>query len=338
MALVDKIYDGAIFVDQIRFDNTVGSVVFSAEDTNTGELIPDVYTLTLSSVSGGTATVTVSTASVNNPWNGVSVPSVDLDEVTVYDNIVPGLNLVFDSAGANSDEAEVSVGQYFGTISASGISAGETSDEIRHEVTNSGPGYLSEVTARVLRQAIQVEKIGNVFSRISNFAELATEKVAGGGSQQIVPYVMTIANTAGAGASKTCDLEIDGVVFSAGTIRDRVTGALVSGTGLKAIDDQSYMVVSGPLNGFVFNIDPDCVNADEANVLIFLNRYLQIAEDISGTAGEFGQTDVLIGDILPTESGYYWSRVLVPGSSNSQSNPYLANVALTGMDSESADW
>lgn len=336
MALVDKFTVDEL-ENNLRWENTVDTPLLSVTVVpNSGKLIADVYTVTIS----GAGQADITTEAPNNPF-ATTIAGASFDGTTAYEIVIPGLSIIFDASAGVGDVAVIEVGQYLGTISAEGMGPGLPTDAVEHHVYNDSTSTVTNAKARVLTQAIHVKKAGFtnfVFSKVGSFAEWATEKTAGGGSNQVVPYELSISNVAGSGASKTCDLAVDGVAFGAGTIRDRTTGNLVSGVGLKAIDDYSYYVVSGPLQGLSFNIHPSCTNGSEANVLIFLNRYLQIAPDISGTPGAFGTDDVDLGTIGAGAYAVYWSRILVPGDGNNESNPYPCNVALSGMEMGAAEW
>jgi hypothetical protein len=182
MALKDQTLVSAVWTDSaVRATNTSGTPLTSAADSGTGEAISDEYTLVLSAVSGGTATVTVSTTSPNNPYNGAVFTGVALDGVTLYRNIVPGAVLVFSGTGANGNTAVVRLGLYAGTFDAFGAGAGVPSAGVRHRVVNDGTGAVSNAKARVLNHAVQVRIGGHVFEYVRPFAAAATEKVAGGG-------------------------------------------------------------------------------------------------------------------------------------------------------------
>lgn len=346
MSLIDKIDPGSGFVPSaVRVVHIVGTPVDSAVSLDDGELIPDEYTLTLSAVSAGTGTVTVDTGSINNPFNGAVFTGVALDGSTERTDIVPGLTLIFDNAGANGQSSTIYVGSYFGTISSIAVGDGLPATGIRHQVLNTSVGTVTNAKARILTQSIQVKKTGSAFSYVANFADGATEKVAGAGSYRIMPYVVAVKDITGTGDDKTASVYVDLDGPGALTIKDRTTGEHQTGVDLRAVEGQQYEVVSGPLKGLIFAIDPDCAEDDDANILIFSNRYAEIAPDDAGSEGTYGNSDVDLtetgfatGVITPNGVAYYWVRVRVPGSSNNESNPYLANVALTGEDSGSAGW
>jgi hypothetical protein len=344
MALIDKInLAGAWTASSARFANTTGVMIASAVDGANGESLADVYTLNLSAVAGGTGTVTVETSSVNNPYKGRIVANVPLNNATVINNVVPGINLVFATTGVNGDVSTVSVGSYLGTFDSSGAQAGVPSAGVRHQVQNTGTASVAAAKARLLTMALKYEKTGNVFLYIRKFAVGATEKVTG---NRTMPYALTISGIAGAGATKTANLSVDGVLLGAGTILDLTSNTAVSGTGLKAVSPSyPYRVTSGPLTGLEFALDASCVDADAANVLIFPSRYLQIAPDAAGVEGAYGIVDVVLtetgqaaGVITTNGVSYYWARVLVPSMSPSESNPYPAVVALEATESAAAGW
>ncbi len=354
MALVDKLFISGVWVESaIRYANTTGTPIVSAEESGSGELLSDDYTLEFSAVMAGTATVTVVSASPNNPYRKV-VTGVPVDDVTEVENVIPGVKLIFNNTTANGDDALVHIGSYEGTFDAFGVDAGDPSDGVKHRVENTGTGAVSDAKARLLTQAVLVKKTGKVFNWIKPFAEDAAEKVEGGGSNRIMPYQLKVVGTSGAGAGKICNLQLNtgtiGVpvwtTFPADSILDLSTGDLVSGTGLKSIDTYEYRIVDGgDLDSLQFALSADRVNNDIANVLIFPSRFTQIAEDIAGVEGTYGTSDVDLtqtgesaGVIQPGEVADYWVRTLVPLNANAESNPYPAMVALEASETGSAGW
>lgn len=347
MALKDEIEVAAVWRDSNVYGiNTSGNVLVSAARNGSGEELSDVYTLSVSARVGGTGTVTVSTVSKNNPYDGRVVAGVNFDDATVYNNIVPGVNLVFDNAAINTNTATVAVGQYQGSFDASGVGAGTPTDGVRHRVTNEGDSEVSDAQVRLLTQAVLVVIDHDVFSYISPFADDATEKTVGGGSDRVMPYKIEVSGVAGVGALKTCTITIDGDPVGADHIQDVTTGELQDGTLLKAISpDYPYLFVDGPLKGLEFAIHEDAVNTDEANIMIFNSRYTQIAEDIAGVEGTYGTTDVVLtesgesaGVISPAGVAYYWVRTLVPAAASNESNPHPCNVVLQASEAAGAGW
>lgn len=348
MALKDQLFISGVWTDSdVRGSNTAGTPLVSAELSNTGEEIADEYTLTVSARSGGTGTVTVASDSANNPYDGNVKTGVNFDDTTEYDDIIPGVILVFDNAGANGNTALIIVGSPHGSFDASGVGAGTPTAGIRHRVLNNGASDVANAEAQLLTQVIWVRIVNQVFSYVAPFADAATEKTAGGGSSRVMPYVLTISGVSGAGASKVATLSVDGVAFGADTLLDLTTGTTVSGTGIKAISPAYvYRVVDGPLEGMEFALDAGVANSDEANVLIFPSRYVQIAEDVAGVEGTYGTTPVELTEsgqsagVITATTGvaYYWARFLVPLSANNESNPYPANIALSASQSSGAGW
>lgn len=346
MALKDQLFISGVWTDSdVRGDNTIGTPIVSAVPTGDGEIISDTYDLTISSRTGGTATVTVA-ASANNPFNGRVKTLVPMDNTTVVGTVIPGISIVFDTAGANGDTAQIIVGDPYGPFDASGVGAGVPTAGVRHRVVNTGTADVGSAQAKLLDQAIQYKITGKVFDYVNPFADGATEKVAGGGSFRTMPYEMTLSGISGSGPTKVATLAIDGGTFGADDILDLTTGLTQDGVGLKALGSTyPYQVVAGPLTGLNFSIDPACANADEANILIFPSRYVQIADDVVGVEGTYGTTPVdltesghLTGVITPSGVAYYWARYVVPSSANNESNPYPSNIALSSSESTSAGW
>jgi hypothetical protein len=349
MALVDQIDRGAGYVDTaLAIENIVGTPLESYEDSADGRGIVDEYNLTFDTVvAGATANVTVETASPNNPYSGATF-AIALDAATEYKDIIPGVTLIFSDAGGflNTWEVTVFLGNYLGGFAASGSGAGVASAGVKHRVENTGAGSVSGSKATLKTLARWTKKVGRVFDTVRPQANDAVEKVTGGGSNRIEPYVFTISAVAGVDEDKTCSVSVDGVLFPADSLKDLATGDLQSGALVKAVSPANfYEVMSGDLEGLVFAIDAGVANGNTANVLIFENRYLQIAEDVAGIAGAYGVADVDLtesgeatGVITAGGLAFYWLRVLVPEGSSAESNPYQADVAFEALEGSPANW
>jgi hypothetical protein len=347
MALLDQLYISGVWTNSdVRGTNDTGDVIISAVLDGSGKELSSVYTLTVSARSGGTGTITVGASSPNNPYNGRVITGVPFDDATLVSNVIPGTKIVFDSGAVNADSATVEVGDYQGSFDASDVGAGEPSDGVQHRVYNSGANDVIDAKASLVTQSIQVGIIGKVFNYIKPFAEDAVEKVAGGGSNRVMPYALTISGVSGSGGSRVATLSVDGVALPASSIQDLTLGTLVSGTGLKSLNPAyPYKIVAGPLAGLEFALDVTCANSDKSNILIFPSRYVQIAADVSGVEGTYGITDIPLttagqssGVITTLGVAYYWVRMLVPASADSDSNPYPCNIALKASESQDAGW
>lgn len=347
--LKDQLFISGSWVDAaVRFVNGTGTPLVSAVDNADGRAIADVYGLTFDSVVASTsANVTIAASSPNNPYGGQTF-AVVLDGATEYKDIIPGVTLVFSASGSfsNSWTATVNIGEFLGTFDAFGGGAGVPSSGVRHRVTNDGTGAVSDSKTTLLPIAKWVKKVGEVFDTVRNFADGATEKQAGGGSVQIVPYVITVDTVTGSGGSKTVTVKVDGSPFAASTLRDLSTGVAQDGTLVKAVaPGHFYRVISGDLEGLEFAISANVANGDTANILIFDSRFIQIAPDVSGSAGTWGTADITLtqsgqssGVIQPSGTAFFWRRVLVPAGGNAESNPYPGDVALKGTETGAAGW
>lgn len=353
MALRDELFLSGVWTESLnRYVNSSGTLLTSVVGTDRAGLIADTYTLVLSAVAGSSATVTISTGSPNNPWNGRVVAGVTISVAAPLDTTtLPGLGLEYNNTPANGWTSTITVGEQKGTFQAGGASAGVASTGVRHRVTNTGADELLQCKARVLTQAIYLPISGTgPFNYMEGFADGAVEKTDPD-TGQLLPYVLTLSGVTGAGASKTANLSVDGTLMPAASILDLNTMLEVSGTGLKATDPstpQKYRVIDGDLLGLVFSIHESCANANEANLVVVPNRHLQIAPDSAGTEGEYDTADVdlttagetVAGTIPAAGVAYYWTRVEVADGSSGKANPYLCNVALVGNNSspEPAGW
>lgn len=347
MSLIDQLFISAAWVDaNTRLTNISGTPIVSAVFNGEGRAIADEYSLSFAAVVAGTsANVIVQSLSPNNPYRATK--AILLDSATVYKDVIPGVSIVFSNnvGFTNGWSASIKLGEFLGTFDAFGGDAGVPSDGVRHRIHNTGTGAVSAAKARLLPIVKWVKKTGTVFYQTKFFAEGATEKTAGGGSSRVVPYVLTISATAGAGAGKTCTVKFDGVTFPASSLRNLSTGVDQDGTGVKCLTTTFYRVVLGVLTGLEFAIDPSAANGDTANVLIFSPRFTQIAPDVAGVEGAYDTVDVDLtqtgeatGVIQPDNYAYYWRRVAVPNGGNAESNPYPIDVGLSATETGAAGW
>lgn len=345
--LVDKLFEGGVWTPSaVRFENTVPAgdaddPIVSASPNNSGEAIADVYSLTFANIDtvANTATVFVNTQSPNNPFRNQVGIGIIIDGATVHKNVIPGVDLVFSGSGAfvNTWAATVKVGSYLGTFAAYGAGAGTPGAAIRHQVENQDSGAAALCKARLINMVIQVKKVGSIFSEVRPFAESAVEKVAGGGSERVMPYaITTLSVVAGVSAS----IRVDGAVVN---VKNLDTSVETASNDLEL--GELYRITSGPLIGVEFKLDTSISNASTANILVFEPRYVEIAPDVAGVAGTWGVSDVdltqagqTVGTIQPGAVAYYHIRAKVPDGANAESNPYPANVALVGLQTGTAGW
>lgn len=323
-----------------RFTNSPGTPLVSATANDSGEAIADVYSLSFANVVAETdADVTVETSSPSNPYKGRVVTGVLLDGATGYDNVIPGVTLVFsDSASfANTWEAEVRAGRYAGAFPAFGSEAGTPGTGRRHRVENTGAATAQGCVAELVNITKLVRKVGQIFEFIRPFAEDATEKLSG---EQVVPYAITVENKAGSGASITADIKVDGALVNVKNLATLATG---TSEDVNVVDE--YEITSGGLTGVRFMLSQQILNTATANILIFENSQTQIAPDVSGAAGTYGTTPVDLtesgeptGEITAGGFAFYWERTLVNEGDGASSNPKPGDVRLSGEVGEAAGW
>lgn len=346
--LLDQVFENSVWTGSaVRFANEVPSgdvddPVVSASANQSGEAIADEYVLTFTNINtvDHTATVLINTTSPNNPYRDQVGKGILIDGSTAHKNIVPGVSIVFSGSGSfvNTWRARIKVGSYLGTFAAYGVGAGTPGAAVKHRVFNSDSGAAALCKARLINMAIQVKKTGNLFSEVKPFAEAATEKVTGSGSQRVMPYQITVA-AVGSGPT-TANIRVDGLAV---TVKNLNSSAETTSNGV--IAGVPYRIISGALNGVEFILDATITTASVANIMIFSPRYVQIAPDVSGAPGTWGTADVDLtqagqatGTIQPGEVAYYHVRALVPDGANAESNPYPANIALVGLQTGTAGW
>lgn len=342
VGLIAQLFVGGDWVDAgaVLVSDT-GVPVTAAVPSYDGEGIPDTYSLSFSVVVPSvSAVVKVATGSPNNPYADSVGVSVLLDNSTVYLSIIPGVSLKFSSSGSftGSWQAIVTIGLPLGALNAFTPDAGTPTDSTRVRVRNTGLDPGQDCVVRLLPQVVRVKRTGVVFVIIHGSAESAVEKLVSG---SVSPYGVTATSVAGSGVSKTMTLDVDGDPFNVINLTDSSTS---DSTGLNVVD--FYQVTSGPLTDLVFKLSEDTVEDDTENVLVFSHKFTQVAPDDGGVPGDWESVD----DVVLTEVGqaagvitadgvaYFHVRAVVPAGSNSQSNPYVASIAIQGSAAGSAGW
>lgn len=337
---------GTFVAMNVRHTNSVGTPLVSSADAGNGENIGGVYTLTFTSVVAGvSAQVHVAVDSVNNPYRDSATLSpnpqtVNLDGSTVYSRVVPGVNLVFSSSGSfNSTwtaEVRCGISEFRNAYLPE---AGTTGTERRIRVLNSGSGPGQACKARLLPHVKPFRIVGQIFADVREFAEAADEKLSG---NQVAPYVITVLGVLGSGASKTMDFRVDG---SAVNVENLTTAATGTSDDLNVVD--YYRITAGGLEDVEFLLSQAAVNSDECNILIFVNRYTQLAPDVTGAPGtwtgvgtdvDLTETGQTVGTITASGVAYHWRRTLIPVGSETESNPYPTDVCYEGAAGSAAGW
>lgn len=324
-----------------RITNGPGTPVSAAVANDTGQAIAGIYTLQFSSVIAGTsATVKVLTSSPDNPYRNLVGRTVNLNNTTVYRDIVGGVDLKFSSSGAfsNTWQVEIRIGHSFGPVAAFGAGAGQAGDPVKIRVSNDDDEESAQnVRAVVARHAKLFPKSGVVFDKFFDFAPGATEKITSG---HVQPYAVTVENKTGSGSGITADIKVDGELVN---VRNKTNNAEGTSEDLNVVD--VYVITDGDLEDVEFQLSQLVTNAATANVLIFDPRFTQTAPDLGGAPGEFGNSDVFItsdgedeGVIAPGSFGYVHARPLVPDGSASKSNPYIMDLLILAETSSGGGW
>jgi len=340
---IEEISGSGTWVDSdARLTNSTGTPVSSATANASGQAIADTYILAFSSVVAGvSATVTVSTASPNNPYGKSpnNSHSISLNASTQYKKIVPGVTLIFSSSGSftSSWAAEVRVGRSFGGMNAFPPDASVPSTSYRIRVHNSGTASGINCKARIIKRVKDWWKTGQVFENVRAFAAGATEKLTG---NQIVPYAVSVLNVSGSGSSKTMDVKVDGSTVNVVNLE---TGATGTSVGLNVND--FYKFTSSGLTDVEFKLSQAAVNSDIANVLIWNPLFIQMAVDFDGAPGVWGVDDIDLttdgeetGVMTADGVAFFHVRLVVPEGANSESNPYICDIALEGAATSDAGW
>jgi len=335
VAKIELIPGSGTWVDRAcGFTNQTGTPVFSAAANGLGEAIPGEYSLAFSSVVAGvSATVTVS-ASDTNIYNGRVVAGVLLDELSISSDVIPGIDLVFDSSATNGNVADVRVGKDWGSLAAFPPAAGTPGTPMRVQVVNTHPTDTIFLPAATLKpMPIRKKKTGEVFARVRPFAPTAVQKFTG---NKTMPYVLAVSGVTGVGALKVMDLTLDGAPIA--TVTNLTDSSSSDSSGLNVVD--YYRAEDGDGQTIEFLLSENAVDGDFENLLIFAPRFLQLAPDVGGPApGIWGSADVtLAAELAPAGVAYYWERPLVPDGGNSESNPYPMEVSLEGQVASSAGW
>ena len=324
-----------------RLTNGPGTPVSAAIANDTGQAIAGNYTLQFSSVIAGTsATVKVLTSSPDNPYRDLTGRTVNLNNSTVYRDLIGGVDLKFSSSGSFSNmwEAEIRIGHSFGAVAAFGSEAGQATDPRKIRVRNDDEAEAAQNVRAVIASHVKMfPTSGVVFAAVLDFAAAATEKITDG---QVQPYAMTVENKAGSGAGITADIKVDGDLVN---VRNKTTNDEGTSEDLNVVD--VYEITDGDLEGVEFQLSQAILNTATANILIFDSRFTQIAPDVGGAPGDWGTVEVLItsdgedeGTIAASGFGFFHVRMLAPDGSISKSNPYVADVQILAESSSAAGW
>jgi hypothetical protein len=324
-----------------RLTNSPGTPVSAAVANDTGQAIAGTFTLQFSSVIAGTsATVKVLTSSPDNPYRDLAGRTVNLNNTTVYRDIIGGIDLKFSSSGsfANTWEAEIRIGHDFGAVAAFGATAGQPTDSRKIRVRNDDEAEAARNVRAVIASHVKMfPTAGVVFAAVFDFAPGATEKITDG---QVQPYQVTVENKTGSGAGITADIKVDGDLVN---VRNKTTNDEGTSEDMNVVD--VYEIIDGDLEGVEFQLSQSILNTATANFLIFDSRFTQTAPDVGGAPGDWGTVEVLItsdgedeGTIAPDGFGFFHVRLLAPDGSISKSNPYICDVQVIGETASAAGW
>jgi len=308
---------------QLRWENTLNEPLDSVTWRGDGRAIADTYEIEM--LSDSSCKVTCNVKNVNAY---TSSESVTTDGSTVHSDLIPGCDIVFDSAATTGQKAKVSIGQLMSDV-------GVVSDRLAFGVINAGtttsPGVRVAVTnigGDPAQGCVATALPGTYFTgagsttrvlRIDNHSADSRDKMA-----VIGTYTITFTNWAdGTGDDvgyKVCDIVVAGPSGN-GTA---VSGARFDGSTVYEFGHADYDDTNDYLKGL--QIVLAYVTSDPTSDSITLQvtdgyLWLELAPDVSGSEGTYGTSDVTLtevgettGTITAGGTAYFWARVAMPDS------------------------
>lgn len=333
-----------------RYQNTTGSVVSAMTRRLDGRELPDQYTLTLSGVSGGTGTVTVTCGAGTLNYHQNRTKVVNLDSTTSYKDVVDGVDLKFASGGANGDVAVVYAGRWLGVRDAGNPSGNRLNESTGYNDPGEQTGlpagtevYLARVKVKnettqlatgckvVIKPPFHYRATAGAGLLEVDCVGEPTAKIDTGAGNKVLPYAVTFANLDTAATPDEIDVLFGG--SSTWSLIDTMTGtALTSTLQLKRDGTTKYQFTAGALIGVTLIIDAAAGNSDTGELRIWPEEWLEIAPDSGGSPGAWGTSDVTLtqsgqptGEIASGQGAFYWERVTIPSGAAWARNPHPFN-------------
>jgi hypothetical protein len=329
--------------------------------------IADVYTATLSNVSGSDADVTLSAASGKGPYHGrVTTATFDGSGNT---DILPGVSLpLTSSAVSNGWTFTVSVGIWAGLLTAGNPAGTQESwedgvdDPGTTAVDPGDPGFLgklliknvgAEAVANAKALLLPRIKVVNVASPplFHEFYPVDTTPSERTSSGKVIPIKFRGANLDTAATPDEIDIEMSedgGTGWATFDNRDVDTGT--AGTSIDHLMDETtrYQVrESGAYTeNAVYTVSSSATNSSVDNVLVFNVRHVWIAPDNgSGSPGTWTQDEVVLteagesaGVITPAGSAILWVKLDVGALAELDQSPFPADVTTEYSLTGEAGW
>jgi hypothetical protein len=302
----------------VRYYNSSGSPIDSCDRRDLGEgdydaqyngqLVADVYTLAFTS--GPQVTVTADLGA-KNPYHNTTPVSITADGATVHRDIIPGLDLVFNSGTASGNSAVVTVGAYLSTggVDTNALNAGIVPNNgvrtaFRAAIVNTGSDTAASVQVVPVPAGYYTGSDAQThIARLGPHSDYARAQLATAGS-----LAMTFDTWTNAGSYYTANVNIGGAICIATAKFDGET-IYEYGSANGYIDSSDYMeglqVVFSKVTA-----DP---TANTITITVADGwSWVTVAPDTAGSAGAFQAGPITLGDIAASGTEYCWFGITIP--------------------------
>jgi hypothetical protein len=313
----------------VRYVNTSGTPIVSCVRRDlgnefNGQIVSDVYTLTFS----GTTCRISAALGAKNPWhNPTTGVTIVKDGVTENNLVIPGLTIVFSSGTGDTNSAKVTVGAYMtaGGIVTNAFNFGITANNgeraaFRVAAKNIGDRVGANASIRRLPGLYYTGSISTThIARIGPHSSTARDQLATAGAKS-----MTFANWVLAGSYYTANVYIGGILCISSAIFDGST-VYEYGSG------NGYSNANDGLRGLQIVFANTSVSPVGSTVVITVAdgwQWVELAPDISGTAGNYQASELVLGDIDVSGVAYIWVGWSVPlGTARGSIKLWIPRVA-----------
>jgi len=303
-----------------RVENAINTPIVGHAWRGNGQAIAGEYLLEFTNT-GGVITVDVTAvgggASAKNPYHASGLPFA-ADGATWNDDVVPGIRLKGSASIDTGWAAVVTVDNYmdgsanvtkvleFEVVTADGESSGRriavrnTGDE-----TASGPGAAGVIVYAL--PGFHYVGVGaeEFISRIEPHSKPERHKLA----SPAVKVITFAGWEDDPGGKKRADILVDGEVC--------VTDALFDGLTDYQWGVAGYNDAEDLLEGLLIRLPDTTADPTGSSITLTITegwQWVELAEDIAGSPGEYSVQDLDVGDIAASSQAYLWVRSAVPAA------------------------
>lgn len=311
----------------LRHENTINApittaTVKSSTYSTNGQPIADTYQLDFTKVGAAFSVDVTCGEGSKNPYQATGI-SITCDGVTANDNVVPGIDLVFNAGIVTGWQAKVSIGAYMTAVPAitdvlniGVVQSGSNSTQQKIAAVNIGADNSVDTTVSALPGMYWTPNTAtNIVMLIDNHTDDTREHTATAGT-----YTITFANWGDDAPSgkKKCDILVGG--------NTAVTTALFDGTTRYQYGVAAYDDANDYLQGLSIMLQDTTDDPSAVTVTLVVrdgDDWCEFAEDNAGSPGSFAtgsltltETGEAAGTITAGNLAYFWFRWNVPDSAS----------------------